>query len=44
MADTNAALNVVHSQTPVVKSVVSHHRLVVGREEGPINLDTHRHA
>ena len=44
MANTNAALNAVHSQTSVVKSVVSHHRLIVRCEEGPFYLDTHQHA
>lgn len=44
MADTNAALNAVHGHTPVVKAVVPHHRLVVRGEEGPFDLDTHRHT
>lgn len=42
--NTNSALNAVHSQTPVIKSVVAHHRLIVRHEEGPFNLNTHRQA
>lgn len=39
-ADTNSALDAVHSQTPVIKSVVAHHRLIVRHEEGPFDLST----
>lgn len=37
---TQSSLDSVHSQTPVVSSVVVHHCVTVGGEEGPFDLVT----
>lgn len=38
---THCALDVIHSHASFIVTVVPHHRLGVGRQEGSFNLQTH---